>query len=201
MRGRAVEDVQWNALRELREGEPPTFPRLAAAADLHTVTIRDHALRDNWEKQPRLRSRAPAPAEIELPDEDVSLDEVRQRLAAGMPRQLARLAALAYCHGTPLRNDIEARDASRLPLAIERAAQAITARHGADPVTGKIVDANQTFLTQSGMALNDVVGQALDDMDLTHRGAARKEILLQAMRQIVIVTVSGVTGLPPESRE
>ncbi|MCY1506947.1 hypothetical protein D9M68_412090 [compost metagenome] len=50
----------------------------------------------------------------------------------------ARLAALAYCHGTPLRNDIEARDASLLPLAIERAAQAITARHGADPVAGKI---------------------------------------------------------------
>jgi SAM-dependent methyltransferase len=50
----------------------------------------------------------------------------------------ARAAATAYCEGTLLRNEIEARDASLLPLATERATQAIANRHGAGPVAGKI---------------------------------------------------------------
>jgi len=50
----------------------------------------------------------------------------------------ARDAATAYCHGTPLRNEIEARDASLLALATDRATQAITNRHGQGPVAGKI---------------------------------------------------------------
>ncbi|MDF3857190.1 methyltransferase domain-containing protein [Achromobacter denitrificans] len=50
----------------------------------------------------------------------------------------ARLAALAYCQGTPLRNEIEARDASLLALATDRAAAAIASRHGDGPVSGKI---------------------------------------------------------------
>ena len=49
----------------------------------------------------------------------------------------ARAAAIAYCHGTPLRNEIEARDASLLQLATDRATQAIASRHGAGPVAGK----------------------------------------------------------------
>lgn len=50
----------------------------------------------------------------------------------------ARDAATAYCLGTPLRNEIEARDASLLVLAVERATEAIASRHGAGPVAGKI---------------------------------------------------------------
>ena len=50
----------------------------------------------------------------------------------------ARDAATAYCHGTPLRNEIEARDASLLALATDRATQAIASRHGEGPVAGKI---------------------------------------------------------------
>jgi ubiquinone/menaquinone biosynthesis C-methylase UbiE len=50
----------------------------------------------------------------------------------------ARQAASAYCQGTPLRNEIEARDASLLERATERATQAIASRHGPGPVTGKI---------------------------------------------------------------
>lgn len=50
----------------------------------------------------------------------------------------ARDAATAYCHGTPLRNEIETRDANKLALATDRAAEAIAARHGAGPVAGKI---------------------------------------------------------------
>jgi SAM-dependent methyltransferase len=50
----------------------------------------------------------------------------------------ARHAAIAYCQGTPLRNEIEARDASLLQLATDRAAAAIASRHGEGPVAGKI---------------------------------------------------------------
>lgn len=50
----------------------------------------------------------------------------------------ARDAATAYCQGTPLRNEIEARDASLLQFATDRATQAIAARHGDGPVAGKI---------------------------------------------------------------
>lgn len=50
----------------------------------------------------------------------------------------ARDAAAAYCLGTPLRNEIEARDASLLQLATDRATKAIANRHGEGPVAGKI---------------------------------------------------------------
>lgn len=50
----------------------------------------------------------------------------------------AREAALAYCHGTPLRNEIEARDASRFEDATNIAADAIARRFGAGPVEGRI---------------------------------------------------------------
>lgn len=50
----------------------------------------------------------------------------------------ARAVATAYCQGTPLRNEIEARDASLLPLATDRAEQVIASRHGKGPVAGKI---------------------------------------------------------------
>ncbi|HEY2345840.1 MAG TPA: methyltransferase domain-containing protein [Xanthomonadaceae bacterium] len=50
----------------------------------------------------------------------------------------ARIPAIAYCHGTPLRNEIEARDASRLGDATDVAAEAIAQRFGTDAVDGKI---------------------------------------------------------------
>ena len=50
----------------------------------------------------------------------------------------ARAAASAYCQGTPLRNEIEARDASLLQLTTDRAAEEIARRHGEGPVAGKI---------------------------------------------------------------
>ena len=49
-----------------------------------------------------------------------------------------RVPAIAYCQGTPLRNEIEARDASRLGEATERAAAAVARRFGTAPVDGKI---------------------------------------------------------------
>jgi ubiquinone/menaquinone biosynthesis C-methylase UbiE len=61
--------------------------------------------------------------------------ETREKLSRAAS---AREAATAYCHGTPLRNEIEARDAALLPIATDRATQAIASRHGDGPVAGKI---------------------------------------------------------------
>lgn len=46
--------------------------------------------------------------------------------------------AIGYCQGTPLRNEIEVRDASRLAEATEVAATKISARFGNGPVDGMI---------------------------------------------------------------
>jgi ubiquinone/menaquinone biosynthesis C-methylase UbiE len=50
----------------------------------------------------------------------------------------ARDAAVAYCQGTPLRNEIEARDADGLEAATNCAASRIAGRHGSGEVTAKI---------------------------------------------------------------
>ena len=49
-----------------------------------------------------------------------------------------QIPAIAYCQGTPLRNEIEARDKSRLGEATDIAAEAIAERFGRGPVDGKI---------------------------------------------------------------
>ncbi len=59
---------------------------------------------------------------------------VAARSTAASPR----IAAIAYCQGTPLRNEIEARDKSRLIEATDVAAEAIGRRFGPGPVSGKI---------------------------------------------------------------
>jgi hypothetical protein len=46
--------------------------------------------------------------------------------------------AVAYCQGTPLRNEIEARDALQLMEATVMAAEAIAHRFGRETVEGKI---------------------------------------------------------------
>jgi SAM-dependent methyltransferase len=46
--------------------------------------------------------------------------------------------AIAYCQGTPLRSEIEARDPSGLAQATDSAAQAIALKFGSGPVDGKI---------------------------------------------------------------
>ncbi|WP_019142880.1 class I SAM-dependent methyltransferase [Noviherbaspirillum massiliense] len=59
-------------------------------------------------------------------------------LAARSRADSPRMPAFAYCQGTPLRNEIEARDASRLDEATDVAANAIAARFGNGIVNGKI---------------------------------------------------------------
>ena len=50
----------------------------------------------------------------------------------------ARLVAMAYCQGTPLRNEIENRDASRLEEATALATAALEQRFGAINLSGRI---------------------------------------------------------------
>jgi SAM-dependent methyltransferase len=59
---------------------------------------------------------------------------VPQRSRASSPE----IPAIGYCLGTPLRNEIEARDAARFGEAIGRAAEAIAQRFGRNDVDGKI---------------------------------------------------------------
>lgn len=99
---------QWQAIRALREGEPPTFERLAAASGLHPVTIRQRALRDSWEKRylPRSGSRAAVARKALLLSEGsgavepvaetaASPEELHRHLQALLIRRHERIAALA----------------------------------------------------------------------------------------------------------
>ncbi len=49
-----------------------------------------------------------------------------------------RIPAVAYCQGTLLRNEIEAREAGKLQAATDYAAAAIADRHGRGEISGKI---------------------------------------------------------------
>ncbi|MGE0415210.1 MAG: class I SAM-dependent methyltransferase [Acetobacteraceae bacterium] len=49
-----------------------------------------------------------------------------------------RSAAIGYCQGTPMRNEIEARDATRLEDATTVAAGALAERFGSGPVVGQM---------------------------------------------------------------
>ena len=65
---------------------------------------------------------------------DISIDTV-----TAMSRgPSAEYVAIAYCQGTPLRGEIEARDASKLAAATDAVAEAIRKRHGSGPVEAKI---------------------------------------------------------------
>ena len=48
------------------------------------------------------------------------------------------IPAIAYCQGTPMRNEIEARDASRLEDVTAFATSRLAARFGSGPVSGRI---------------------------------------------------------------
>lgn len=65
---------------------------------------------------------------------DVSIDTVDRRSRA----ESARVPAIAYCQGTPLRSEIEARDATLLEEATKVAAAALTRRFGDGSIDGRI---------------------------------------------------------------
>jgi ubiquinone/menaquinone biosynthesis C-methylase UbiE len=63
---------------------------------------------------------------------------VIETLATTSKAASPRDAAIAFCQGTPLRNDIEARDAARLEEATQAAAEALARRFGRGPIEGRI---------------------------------------------------------------
>jgi ubiquinone/menaquinone biosynthesis C-methylase UbiE len=65
---------------------------------------------------------------------DISIDTVDHRSRA----ESSRVPAIAFCQGTPLRNEIEARDAALLEEATKVAAAALAHRFGSGPIDGRI---------------------------------------------------------------
>jgi ubiquinone/menaquinone biosynthesis C-methylase UbiE len=66
--------------------------------------------------------------------DNVSVDAVAGKSKASSPRD----AAIAYCQGSPLRNEIEARDASKLEEATQKTTEALTQRFGTGAIEGRI---------------------------------------------------------------
>jgi SAM-dependent methyltransferase len=64
----------------------------------------------------------------------IAVETLEKTSKAASPRD----PAVAYCQGTPLRNEIEARDASRLEEATQAAADALARRFGSGPIEGRI---------------------------------------------------------------
>ncbi len=73
----------------------------------------------------------------ELEDAGFSCVEIETRTEQSRASS-PRLPAVAYCQGTVLRNEIEARDPRKLDAATEYAASAIADRHGSGEVAAKI---------------------------------------------------------------
>jgi ubiquinone/menaquinone biosynthesis C-methylase UbiE len=65
---------------------------------------------------------------------DVSVDAVDDRSKAASPFD----PAIAYCQGTPLRNELEARDGTCLERATRQAAGALALRYGDGAIEGRI---------------------------------------------------------------
>jgi ubiquinone/menaquinone biosynthesis C-methylase UbiE len=61
-----------------------------------------------------------------------------EKLTAVSRAPSARDVAVAYCQGTPLRNEIEVRDPSRLEEATQRSADALARKFGSGAVEGRI---------------------------------------------------------------
>jgi len=133
------------ARRVLRAGGVLLFnvwDRIEENEFAHTVTTALESLFP--QDPPRFMARTPhGYHDVALVERDlqgggfVSSPQV-QTVAARSTAASPRIPALAYCQGTPLRSEIEARDKSRLGEATDLAAAAIAERFGPGPVDGKI---------------------------------------------------------------
>jgi SAM-dependent methyltransferase len=108
-------DIVTTALESLFPGDPPRFLARTPHGYYDRPTIERDLANGGFTASPRIstvaaRSRAESP----------------------------RIPAIAYCQGTPLRNEIGARDASRLAEATDLATEAIARRFGRAAVDGKI---------------------------------------------------------------
>ena len=133
------------ARRVLRAGGVLLFSvwdRIEENEFAHTVTTALEALFPK--DPPRFMARTPhgyydlAIVERDLQDGGFVSPPDVHTVAARSTAASPWIPALAYCQGTPLRNEIEARDRSRLGEATDLAAAAIAQRFGPGPVDGKI---------------------------------------------------------------
>jgi ubiquinone/menaquinone biosynthesis C-methylase UbiE len=107
-------DVVTEALATIFPADPPRFMARTPHGYFDTDKIREELTAAGFAK--------------------ISVDTVDARSKALSPRE----PAFAYCQGTPLRNEIESRDASRLEEATTKAAEALEGRFGSGPVDGLI---------------------------------------------------------------
>jgi ubiquinone/menaquinone biosynthesis C-methylase UbiE len=107
-------DVVTAALTDIFPDDPPLF-----------LARTPHGYHDKAAIQDQLRSAGFV---------DITLNTVTRRSLAPSCQD----PAIGYCQGTPLRNEIEARDASRLVEATAAAARRISERFGDGPVDGKM---------------------------------------------------------------
>lgn len=110
-----IADVVTNALGEVFPGDPPRFMARTPHGYHDKAAIFSDLAKGGF--------AAPA-----------SFDTVTRSSVAESPRA----AAIAYCQGTPLRTEIEARDATRLEEATDIAEAAIARRFGPGKVEGRI---------------------------------------------------------------
>lgn len=108
-------DVVTTALESLFPEDPPRFLARTPHGYFDHATIQRDLQGGGFVSPPRVHTLA-----------------ARSRAAS------PRIPALAYCQGTPLRNEIEARDKSRLGEATDCARDAIARLFGAGQVDGKI---------------------------------------------------------------
>jgi len=107
-------DVMVNAVARLFPEDPPTF----------TSRI-PHALHDTRPLVAELKAAGFASVAVETVERTSTAPD-------------ARFVAIGKCQGTPLRHEIEARDATRLAEATEAAAAAVAARFGDGAIRGKL---------------------------------------------------------------
>jgi SAM-dependent methyltransferase len=133
------------ARRVLRRGGALAFnvwDRIEENEFAHTVTA---ALAGHFpEDPPRFMARTPhgyfdrEAIFGDLASAGFSAEPRFETLAARSRARTARVPAIAYCQGTPLRNEIEARAGAGLAEATEACAAAIASRFGHGPVDGRI---------------------------------------------------------------
>ena len=107
--------VATDVLAELFPRDPPRFMARTPHGYHDKAAIARDVARAGFAARPRIAT---------LPE--------RSRAASPMD------AAIAYCQGTPLRNEIEARDPGRLAEATDAMAEAIAVKFGRGAVDGKI---------------------------------------------------------------
>ena len=103
-----------NALAEVFPSDPPRFLARTPHGYHDTALIRGELEKAGFSR--------------------VAIETRAEQSRASSPRH----PAVAYCQGTPLRNEIEARDADKLEAATDYAAATIASRHGSGEVAAKI---------------------------------------------------------------